>query len=183
MAERSQTGTIEDAVKNPRLQALVRYWHSKRDGRSIPSRQRIDPIEIPRILPIVLMADVTTTGARMRLLGTDTTATYGQETRGKWVHEFKFGEFTTVWLEAFAQVTRSGISACAHGRYCSGTQHYAIETVLMPLSNDSLSVTHVFGGLAISHLPLSNSIERELLKPSIHLAGEVMFPKALQRQQ
>jgi len=91
MAERSQTGTIEDAVKNPRLQALVRYWHSKRDGRSIPSRQRIDPIEIPRILPIVLMADVTTTGARMRLLGTDTTATYGQETRGKWVHEFKFG--------------------------------------------------------------------------------------------
>jgi len=53
----------------------------------------------------------------------------------------------------------------------------------MPLSNDSLSVTHVFGGLAISHLPLSNSIERELLKPSIHLAGEVMFPKALQRQQ
>ena len=146
------------------------------------SRQQIDPIEIPRLLPIVLMADATASGARMRLLGTDATEKYGQETRGKWVHELEFGEFTTVWMEAFAQVTRSGTPASANGRYCSGTKLYGIETVLMPLSNDGLSVTHIFGGLVISFVSVGNAIEREFMKPSISFSSEAIHPKALSRR-
>jgi hypothetical protein len=124
----------------------------------MPSLQQIDPVEIPHLLPIVLIADATATGARIRLLGTDATAAYGQETHGKWVHQFDLGEFTPCWLEAFALVIKSGTPASAGGPFRSSGDFCDIETVLMPLSDNGVTVSHIFGGLLIRPAPLSSSI-------------------------
>ncbi len=127
------------SVKNPRLLALVCNWNEKRGSRSMPSRQQIDPIEIPRLLPIVLVAERIAGGARIRLLGTESTNAYGRETRGKLVAEVAFGEFTPFWLNAFGRVTETGVPITAGGSFSSTDQHHRVEMVLIPLSDDGVS--------------------------------------------
>ncbi|NJM91687.1 MAG: PAS domain-containing protein, partial [Rhodospirillaceae bacterium] len=45
-------------ITSPRVAALHRYWQSKcRDG-SLPLRAAIDPTEIPRLLPYLVLAEI-----------------------------------------------------------------------------------------------------------------------------
>jgi hypothetical protein len=51
----------QDAVSRiPRvlLEQLQAYWDGKRAGRDIPTRADIDPVDIPRLLPYLVMVDV-----------------------------------------------------------------------------------------------------------------------------
>jgi hypothetical protein len=141
--------TADHVVKDPRLRALVHYWNSKCGPMPMPSWQQIDPIEIPQVLPIVLVVDVTPGGLRVRLLGTDTTAAFGGEMRGKMINEFQLGDFTPVWLEAFSRPVKTGSPTSAVGRFSKGTSRFNIEMVLLPLSDDGLLVKHILGALLI----------------------------------
>lgn len=154
---------IADAVHSARLRALLRYWSEKAAGRVMPFRYQIEPIEIPRLLPIALLADVTHAGARMRLLGSETTAAYGRETRGAEIAEIQFGDFTVPWLDAFFRVIRSVEPACAAGTYRRGNELCRIETVLLPLTHDGSSVSQVFGGLLIRPILSGRTIGRDSL--------------------
>jgi hypothetical protein len=150
--------TADHVIKDPRLKALVHYWELKCGSMPMPSRQQIDPIEIPRILPIVLIADVTPNGPRTRLLGTDPTAAFGEEMRGKLINEFQLGDFMSSWLEAFARLIKTRASTSAAGRFSNGTSRCGIEMVLLPLSDDGLLVSHILGGLLIRPLRPGSSI-------------------------
>ena len=116
----------------------------------MPSYRQIDPIEIPWLLPIILIADTTSAGTRIRLMGTDATAACGQEMRGKLVHEFEMGDYTPLWLTAFAVVRRSCNPASAGGAFRRGDERLKGEAVLLPLSDDGVSVSHVLGGLLVT---------------------------------
>jgi len=167
MIEPLPMGINEGVVENPRLNALVRYWNEKRASRLMPSRRQLDPIEIPRLLPIVLLADAATTGARIRLMGTDATAACGQEPRGRLVDELDLGEFTPFWSQAFAVVIKSGAPVSAGSLFHRGTQLHRIESVLLPLSDDGLSVSHVFGGLLVMTIAPRVSVEPAPLVPYV----------------
>jgi len=134
----------------------------------MPPRQQIDPIEIPRLLSIVLIADVTNAGATMRLLGADATAAYGKQVRGRRIDELDLGEFLPVWLDAFAIAIRSGDPAFGRGRFYSGRERRQAETVLLPLSDNGTSISHIFGGLVIG--PVAWSSSREPQTPDIYTA-------------
>ena len=149
-----------EPVQSARLQALLRYWAEKGAGHAMPFRRQIEPTEIPRLLPIALLADVTQTGGRMRLLGSEATAAYGKETRGAAIAEIQFGDFTVPWLDAFFRVIQSGKPACAAGTYRRGNELCRIETVLMPLTEDGLSVSQIFGGLLIRPILSGRAIGR-----------------------
>ena len=138
-----------DIVANPRLRALVRYWGEKRGDRSMPSRGDIDPVEIPRLLSIVLLADATRRPPVIQLLGTEPTAAYGQEMRGRPVDAFEFNGFSPAWLKAFDTVARSGLPTAAAGAHTDSTRCWMVEVVLTPLSNDGEHVQQIFGGLYI----------------------------------
>jgi hypothetical protein len=148
-------GTIQDCedVKNQRLQGILRYWNELRGERAMPSLRQIDPIEIPKLLPIVLLADVTSVATRMRLLGTDATNAYGRETRGTDIEDLALGEFSPLWLKAFALVIETGRPASASGAFRSGLELLDVETLLTPLSEDGEVITHIFGGLLIRPAP------------------------------
>jgi hypothetical protein len=149
MSDLNPVEPIADSLHSARLRALLRYWAEKSADRTMPFRRQIEPTEIPRLLPIVLLADVTRTGARMRLLGSEATNAYGKETRGTAIAEIQFGDFTVPWLEAFLRVIRSAQPASAAGTYRRGNELCRIETVLTPLTEDGSSVSQVFGGLLI----------------------------------
>ena len=40
------------------LVEFLEYWRGKCDGRAMPARADIDPLEIPRLLPYVYLVDV-----------------------------------------------------------------------------------------------------------------------------
>jgi hypothetical protein len=149
---------VGDIVHSARLRSLLRYWVEKAAGGTMPFRRQIDPIEIPSILPIAMLADVTPLGARMRLLGSETTSAYGSETRDRLVADIQLGEFTVVWQDAFSRVVQSGRPAYATGTYRRGTELCRIETVLTPLTEDGSQVSQIFGGLLIRPIARDSAI-------------------------
>lgn len=65
---------VEAALGSGRLKASWDYWQSKRAGRSMPARADLDPpLEIPRLLPWIILTDVLLRDPldfRYRLIGT-----------------------------------------------------------------------------------------------------------------
>jgi hypothetical protein len=150
-----------DTVDSPRLRCLLRYWVEMAAGGTMPFRRQIDPVEIPSILPIALLADVTPSGARMRLLGSEATSAYGSETRDYLVEDIQLGEFTVAWQDAFSRVIQSARPAYAAGTYRRGTEPCRIETVLTPLTEDGSSVSQIFGGLLIRRIAHGSEIGQD----------------------
>ena len=149
MSELNPVEPITETIRSARLRALLRYWVEKSAGLTMPFRRQIEPIEIPGILPITLLADVTPAGARMRLLGTEATNAYGSEIRNCLVSDIQFGEFTVSWQDAFSRVVQSARPAYATGTYNRGAEFCRVETVLTPLTKDGSSISQIFGGLLI----------------------------------
>jgi hypothetical protein len=149
-------------VKNARLQGILRYWNEKRGDRAMPSLRQIDPIEIPKLLPIILLADILPTATRMRLLGTDSTNAYGRETRGRDVNDVNLGDFSPFWQKAFALVRSTGKPALASGPYRNGHELLDAESVLAPLSDDGTTISHILGGLLIRPAPCMVAAKREI---------------------
>ena len=158
MSDLNSAEPIADGVGSARLRALLRYWAEKSVGRAMPFRHQIEPTDIPRLLPIVLLADITQAGATMRLLGSEATSAYGKETRGSPIAEIQFGDFTVPWLDAFFRLIQSGKPASAAGTYRRGNELCRIETVLMPLTKDGWSLSQVFGGLLIRPILSSRAV-------------------------
>jgi hypothetical protein len=161
MSELNPVEPAAESIRSARLRALLRYWAEKSAGLAIPFRRQIDPTEIPSILPIVLLADVTPAGARMRLLGTEATSAYGRETRNYLVSDIQLGEFTVSWQDAFLRVMQSARPACAAGTYLRGTELCRVETVLTPLTEDGSSISQIFGGLLIRPIAREGTIGRD----------------------
>ena len=149
---------VADTVLSARLRAILRYWVEKAAGSTMPFRRQIDPIEIPSVLPIALLADVTALGARMRLLGSEATSAYGSETRNCLIADIQLGEFTVDWQDAFSRVIQSACPAYAAGTYRRGTELCRIETVLTPLTEDGSSISQIFGGLLIRPIARHSAI-------------------------
>jgi hypothetical protein len=158
------------AIKDTRLQALVRYWAAKCGAQAMPSRRTIDPLEIPSLLPIVLLADVSASGGRIRLLGSGATEAYGQETRGKWAHELELGDFTPLWRDAFARVVKLKMPVYAIGTFRRSLRTCDVEAVLLPLSDDGLTLHQILGGLMIRPSPASDRIAPKIVVTYPHLA-------------
>jgi hypothetical protein len=142
-----------ERVRNTRLQGILRYWNELRGALPMPALRQIDPLQIPKLLPIILIADVAANAITMRLLGTDTTNAYGRETRGNTVAELDLGAFQPFWLEAFALVSNSALPSHAFGSFRHGLELLDAETVLAPLSDDGKTISHIMGGLLIRPAP------------------------------
>lgn len=74
-------------VAEPQLRELYLYWDGKRGGRPYPARGDVDPAEIKKLLPFVMLVDVLAQGRhfRFRLIGTD--VALGVNPTGKLQHE------------------------------------------------------------------------------------------------
>jgi len=161
MVDLNRNETGDPRIASIRLRALMRYWNEKRGSRPMPLRLQIDPIEIPNALPVALLAQVTPSGPRMRLLGTEATNAYGRETKGQLVREIQFGEFDVTWQDAFERVIQSVAPVIAVGTYARGTEICRVETLLLPLTVDGYSVDQIFGGLVIRPLARDATIARK----------------------
>ena len=81
---RHQPGEI---VLNGTLMSLHSYWCAKKGSRRMPSRKDIDPIEIPTLLPHLLLFELHEGRLRYRLTGSVTVDLFGRDPTGKYLDE------------------------------------------------------------------------------------------------
>lgn len=92
-----------------RVKEIFRLWKGKCSPGCLPSRRDIDPKEMVRLLPNVMLIDVVQPGPRFRysLVGTGEVAHRGIDPTGKWLEE-----------------AYSGLD----GGYCDGNYRYVAKT-------------------------------------------------------
>lgn len=127
---------------------FLTYWDSIRNGKNLPGRPDLDPVDIPGMLPFVFLVDVLGQGAefRYRLVGTDIVRNTKRDftgyllseirdigSQGKLIemYERSFAEKAPV-TERFPYTTRGGVD-----------KFY--DVAVAPLARDGRNVDMLFG--------------------------------------
>jgi hypothetical protein len=141
---------------NARLRQFYDYWQAKgRDGR-LPGRQDIDPVEIPELLPWMILVDPVTTGGsrrfRIRLVGTGIVARAGRDATGKWYEELFQPRDVERFSEIYAEIIDSRQPHHFRSDYdiehLQGREHIRYERLLCPLASDGATVDMLAGVVA-----------------------------------
>jgi hypothetical protein len=147
-----RAGVTEDSslpFTDPRLEQVYRYWRGKAAGRAMPSRGDIDPIEIPKLLPDVMLVERHEDGRyRYRLIGTENTRAHGMNATGRFLDEVLPGpDYAAHVLGLYDECVRERrplYSECLF--FPPGRQEPERHTkvLFMPLSPDGETVNMVF---------------------------------------
>jgi hypothetical protein len=117
---------------------LFDYWLAKRGSRRMPARADLDPVDIVKLLPNLMLIDVI--GApprfRYRLVGTRVVQASGNEDRtGHFFEEYEFYHRYPHILAQYRQVVATGSPLFAPEPFRNrehGTS-YEVERLLLPL--------------------------------------------------
>lgn len=136
-------------VSNGLLVQALDYWHSITNGRSMPSRRDIDPMEIPALLPTTYLIAADKDGQfRYQLAGTRIEERYQLgPVKGKTPQEI-VGEAADTVLTPYRRVRDEGVFFYREGNleWVSGSRKFArYRALLMPLSDDGQTVNMIFG--------------------------------------
>ena len=127
-----------DCARYPEIDRALAYWRAKKGAREMPSRADIDPLEITKALPRVMMAEVSHDPLefRYRLAGTGLFAMHGQELTGKLARELEPPEFGALIHEHYCETVarRAPILHLIELNVNYLTTSYA--RIILPLSSD-----------------------------------------------
>ncbi|MGD1878350.1 MAG: PAS domain-containing protein [Kiloniellaceae bacterium] len=134
-----QQVTGADQIESTLIRQLYVYWRSKCREGAIPRRADIDPAEIPRLMPNLLIADIEYHPFRIkyRLVGTKVVETTGFEFTGKYLDEIILSDYEGPFLECYQ-------TACATKLPMMGRIKWHIDSettgeydiCILPLSDD-----------------------------------------------
>lgn len=137
-------------IESPLLRALYAYWNERRGGRDMPARTDIDPVDIPRLLPNLLLLDVEPDTGRLkiRVAGTTIVDMYGSDYTGRYLDEIEFGDRRAAVLHDYTTCLRSRqVYVSEHSFWTGRDVTYRIERVILPLSDDGETVSQLIAGL------------------------------------
>jgi hypothetical protein len=127
------------AACHQNVQAMHEYWLGKRGDRIMPARADIEPVEIKKLLPMMMLVDVTADARRFvyRLVGTQEVMERGSDPTGKSVAEAFFGGSLEETLSCYDYVVRNRAPFCYRDPYAaSDGQIQNDDIVYLPLSDD-----------------------------------------------
>jgi len=131
-----------DRLTDPRHRQLYDYWDRKRAGRRMPRRRDLDPIEIPQLLPNMMIVEVVDNERfRFRLVGTAIVQAFGQDSTGRFLDDITSGEYRDFILGLYRGV-------CGHGRPVFAASEFvtnkgfavSARRLMLPLSEDGCAV-------------------------------------------
>ena len=148
---RTGSGSVpctETPITDQRLQDALDYWRRKSGGKPLPRRADIDPLDIPKLLPYVMLVEVLPSGRyRYRLVGTENTSAQGVHATGRYLDEVLPGpEYKTHVLGLYNECVRSRrplYSECLFISTQGRIPERHIKVLFLPLSADGLSVSQV----------------------------------------
>jgi hypothetical protein len=136
------------------VRAMHAYWLEKCHGRAMPRRADIEPTEIKRLLPFIMLVDVTADARRFvyRLVGTQEVDERGSDPTGKSVREAFFGGSLEETLSCYEYVVRNRAPFCYRDPYLAPDGEILTDDIVyLPLSEDGTAVnmvlvfTHSYG--------------------------------------
>jgi hypothetical protein len=143
----AQVGVLAGAP--PDLLEMYAYWQHKRGPRAMPTRSDIEPAEIKRLLPGMLLVDVRPSpdGALdfiYRLVGTREVEMRGHDPTGKRVADAYYGKSADVVTACYRRVVETCQpfldEDCFH---LPGQEWSPSASIYLPLSSDGAQVAMV----------------------------------------
>jgi len=137
-----------DSVDDPLHRQMYAYWQQKCGSRRMPSRADIDPTEIPRLLPNLLISEHVTEGGierwRYRLAGTAVAAAFGRNPTGHYIDELTKGAYRE-FIERIHRVVREEQRAlfCASEYTGARDLRMSAKRLLLPLTTDGREVDQI----------------------------------------
>ncbi|HLJ20454.1 MAG TPA: PAS domain-containing protein [Stellaceae bacterium] len=137
-----------DSLDDPLHRQIYAYWQQKRGSRCMPSRADIDPTEIPRLLPNLLISEYVTNGDagrwRFRLAGTAIAAAFGCNPTGRYIDELTKGDYRT-FIEHIHGTVRAERRAlfCASEYTGARDMQISAKRLLLPLTTDGEQVEQI----------------------------------------
>jgi hypothetical protein len=133
-------------ITSPRVEALYRYWQSKCREGVLPTRGAIDPTEIPRLLPYLVIAEIEPPlRVRYRLVGTQVVEDNGTDFTNRYLEECNFA-VEPLLRECYRRLVETRAPVFAYYEWhkeawqgAKGTVG-ANETGFFPLSSDGTRV-------------------------------------------
>jgi hypothetical protein len=136
-------------ISDELIRSAYDYWLRKRGARAMPSRTDIDPSEITKLLPHVMLVDVLGPSLyRYRLVGTKCAFGHGIDVTGRTLEEaLKDAEYRTHVCGLYDECVNErrpvySESLFFRERPCEVEHH--VKVLFMPLSNDGAMVNMVF---------------------------------------
>jgi hypothetical protein len=136
------------SIDHPGLRALYDYWEGRRAGGRLPARRDLDPLDIPDLLPNLMLIDVASEAElRYRLVGTALVAHMGRDTTGLLLQD---GYSARVWEEIlpdYLYVIRKR-RPCLRRNVAVGPREKrpACLRLLLPLAGDGERVDMLLAG-------------------------------------
>ncbi len=139
----SETTPFENA--DSRLHRLYQYWDQKRDGRAMPARRDIEPIDLVPLLPHLMMVDVEEGPRfRYRLFGTAVAEAFGSDPTGRYIDEVMVGAYKAFLLGLYGDLMvskRPVYSTSIYGGKREG--QLWTQRLMLPLSSNGKDVDKV----------------------------------------
>lgn len=130
--------------ESPILQDGYSYWHSKKAGGRLPRRVDIDPVEIPRLMPHVVLLDVRRepeTDFKYRLIGTYVAENLYNDHTGSSFSEIEHQKAPSQIWQNCCRVVETGDAFIAGTPYVGPHQEFRrVEDVILPLADDGETV-------------------------------------------
>jgi len=147
------------AATDPRLRAFYDYWRGRAPDGLLPGRQHIDPLDIPALLPDLVLFDVVESGGALRFRvrvagGTLVELVGGTNPTGRFIDEFVAQNRRDTLNAAYASVVRDRNAHFWESQlWTPGREFVRVQRLALPLARDGQAVDMVIGCYARVETP------------------------------
>ena len=130
---------------HPDVLKVLAYWDGKRNGRSMPRRRDIDPVELRGLLPNITLVDVVDDDRRFvyRLVGTGEVQLRGHDPTGKSVRDGYFAATPEAAEARYERVCNSREPYYEEDNFQMVDRYVCEANLFLPLSEDGETVNMI----------------------------------------
>jgi hypothetical protein len=153
-------------IAHPILRQLYDYWLNRRSGRPVPLRRSIDPVDIPLLLPHLIIAErADGDDLRYRLVGTRIVDAHGVDYTGWRLSRLAKGEALTLAHRLYAPVMGEGLPVYSEGPFqWPGGEFRWTRRLHLPMSLDGARVDLALVGQVFD--PRPPELTNEMIRPA-----------------
>tara|TARA_R110002110_G_scaffold260260_3_gene476000 strand:+ start:26239 stop:26733 length:495 start_codon:yes stop_codon:yes gene_type:complete len=148
------SANVPQSIRNRVIELGEAYWNSKNQSDKIPARADIDPLDIPVLLPQVILLDVRRDpwDFRFRLIGTNVVHHLANDWTGTWMSEIEHMAPPSRIYNSCVDVAATGKPLRSDTPYVGPHRNYVrAEDIILPLASDGATPDMLL--VFIEHFP------------------------------